>query len=430
MKALVKTKLPGPKSAKKLNLLKKLNGAYSDVYPFVHSNQGQGCYFKDIDNNVFLDFACQVASNPLGYNYSALNKVIKSYNKSPVKIAGQDFAIPEHLDLLKELTSITPKNLNSAFLVNSGAEAVENTIKICMRQRKKAKFGISFKNAFHGRTLGALSLTNTKPIYNKNFFSIPVRKISFEEDAPEKLESLIRYEAHAEDIAFIIIEIIQGEGGYNIAPKKLIRNLRAVTKVYKVPLIIDEVQSGMGRTGKWWAFQHYNINPDVMGAAKALQVGAAIANRKLFPEPGSLSSTWGGGSRLDLALGTEIIKEIKRKKLLSNINKMGKYLKKRLNELAINTKIENVRGLGLMIAFDMPDKISKNNLIIGCLKNGLVLLGSGQKTIRLLPPYIVGKKEIDEAVNIIENSYKETVKYGFKHIGEICNYLGCSEDIS
>lgn len=430
MKTLVKTKLPGPKSAKKLNLLKKLNGAYSDVYPFIHSNQGKGCYFKDIDGNTFLDFASQVASNPLGYNHPVLNKIIKSYINSPIKIAGQDFSISEHLELLKELTSITPKNLNAAFLVNSGAEAVENAIKICMRQRKKAKFGISFKNSFHGRTLGALSLTNTNPLYNRNFFSIPVRKISFTEDAPEKLESLIKYEAHAEDIAFVIIEAVQGEGGYNIASKKLIKGLRKVTKRHGIPLITDEVQSGIGRTGRWWAFQHYNIKPDVISAAKALQVGAAIANRKMFPEPGSISSTWGGGSKLDLALGTAIIKEIKRKRLLNNINKMGSYLKKRLNELSLNTKLSNVRGLGLMIAFDIPDKTSRNNLVIECLRNGLVLLGCAEKTIRMIPPYIIGKKEINEAIEILEKSYKKTIKHGFKHTGLVCNYLKCGENIS
>ena len=150
----------------------------------------------------------------------------------------------------------------------------------------------------------------------------------------------------------------------------------------------------------------------------------------MFPEPGSISSTWGGGSKLDLALGTSIIKEIKRKKLLNNINRMGKYLKKRLNGIAINNRMENVRGLGLMMAFDMPDKTSKNNLIIECLKNGLVLLGCAEKTIRVIPPYIVAKKEIDESISILEKSYKKTIKHGFKHTGLVCNYLNCGENIS
>ena|SRR3989344_777826 len=425
MKPNVK-KIPGPKSQKILNKLKKLNLGNSAVYPFVHSDRGQGCYFYDIDNNLFLDFASQIASNPLGYNNQDLKKIIKRYsNIQPIKYAGQDFVVKEHKDLLEELLTITPKTLNSAFLINSGAEAVENSIKICMRKRPKTKFGISFKGSFHGRTLGALSLTNSKPVYNKNYLRIPHKILHFNERAKEELLKIIKKDG-SESIGFLIIEPIQGEGGYNVASKNMLADVRKVTKQYNIPLISDEVQSGMGRTGKWWAIQNFNINPDLISAAKALQVGATIANKSFISEPGAISSTWGGGHILDLALGLETIKIIKRKKLLINIKNTGIYLRKRLKEL----DVKNQRGIGLMQAFDLENKEIRDNLIIECLKNGLVVLGCGHNGVRLIPPYIISKTEIDQAIDILNSSIKRCSNKLFKHQGIICNYMNCGEILS
>lgn len=405
MEPKIITKIPGPKSAKILNRLKKLNGGYAGMYPFVHNKEGSGCYFKDIDGNTFLDFASQVGSITLGYNNPELKQVIAQYSKyHPVKYAGQDFAVKEHLDFIEELITITPKGMNAAFLINSGAEAVENCLKIALRKQKYAKFGISFEGAFHGRTLGALSCTNSKAVHKKHFLSIPMKRLPFNESALEGLQRIIEQEAHPSEIGFIIIEPIQGEGGYNIASEGLIKGLRKFTKEHDIPFIADEVQTGMGRTGKWWALQHYNITPDIMASAKALQVGAAIANRKLFPEEGAISSTWGGGHILDLAVGLETIRIIKRKKLLGYIQKMGLYLVKRLIELQEkNPKIKNARGKGLMVAFDMPSKQEKDSFIKECLKKGLVMLGCGKSTVRLIPPYIVSEEEIDKAISIINS---------------------------
>ena len=418
--------LPGKNSLKVLTKLKKLTGDYFDPYPLVHSNKGNGCYFYDLDGNKFLDFSSQIASNPLGYNNLELKQVIKKYsNIQPIKYAGQDFAVEEHLKLLEELSSITPKNLNAAFLINSGAEAVENAIKICMRKNEKAKFGIAFNKSFHGRTLGALSLTNSKQLYKKNYFQIPNKILTYSEKALEELENILKHNS-SEEIAFIILEPIQGEGGYNIAPKEMINGLRKITLKNKIPFISDEVQTGMGRSGKWWCIENFNIIPDVMSAAKALQVGATISNRDMFPEPGAISSTWGGGHKLDLALGCKTIEIIKKKKLLNNINKQGKYLRKRLQELNFN----NVRGIGLLNAFTLKNQKLRDDLVIECLKNNLVLLGCGYESIRLIPPYIIKEKEIDEACEIIEKSYRKINKKGFKHQGEICNYMNCIKNIT
>src|SRR3989344_3746882 len=422
MKPKIKTQLPGPKSEIIIKKIRKLNIAYSDPYPYVHSKKGDGCYFKDVDGNLFLDFASQIASNPLGYNNKELNKVIKSYRKHPIKYAGQDFNVKEHADLLEGLLTITPKGLDKAFLVNSGAEAIENCIKLAMRKQKKVKFGISFQNSFHGRTLGALSYTHSKTIHKQNFFSLPNKTLPFSEDAIDKLKKIIKQDS-ASSIAFVLMEAIQGEGGYNVAPEKLVKDVGKITKSYSIPFIIDEVQSGMGRTGKWWAHEHFNISPDIMSSAKALQVGATIASKKFEVEPGSISSTWGGGHILDMAIGLKTIEIIKKKKLLNNIKKIGIYLKKGLDDL----NLENVRGKGLMLAFDLQNKNIRNNFVIESLKQGLVLLGCGERGIRVIPPYIVSKKEINQALEILEATNKKAIKPKFKHTGKICNYLTCGE---
>ncbi len=417
-------KLPGIKSEKVLGRLKNLNGAVSSYYPFAFSGQGQGPYFKDLDGNTFLDFASNIASTPLGYNHPKLLATIKHFSKHhPVKYAGQDFALRLHADFIEELLSIT-KGMNRAFLVNSGAEAVENCIKIAMRSRPKAKYGLSFDHAFHGRTLGALSLTHSKPVHKKNYLAIPTQTLSFSEHGANELESLIKKDSK-ESIAFVILEHIQGEGGYNPAPRKMVTDIRKICRENSIPYIADEVQSGMGRTGEWWAFENFNIKPDIFSSAKALQVGAVVSTKDQFPqEEGAISSTWGGGQIIDMAVGIETIKTIKRDKLLTKNNVNGRHIMKRMQELSLL----NPRGIGLMCAFDMQNKKIRNDIIIECITNGLVVIGCGERGIRLIPPYIIEKNHIAEAFRIIESAIKKCTKQGFKHSGKICHYLDCGTE--
>ena len=431
MKAKIIKPLPGPRSEKVINVARKLNGGWSVAYPFVHSKEGQGCYFKDVDGNTFLDFSSQLTANPLGYNHPDMKAVIKQYaNHTPIKFAGQDFLVKEHADLLEELLAITPRKLNAAFFVNSGAEAVENCLKVCMRHRKRAKYTISFENAFHGRTLGALSHTNSKAVHKKHFLSLPVKRLPKGDGiAVEELQRIIDQEINPEEIACIILEHVQGEGGYYPMPKKMVKEIRTLAKRYNIPYIADEVQGGMGRTGEWWSFQNYSIEPDVMSSAKALGVGAAVANKKLFPtEAGSLSSTWGGGHIIDMAMGVQTIKSIKRRKLLQHTKKMGNYVDKRLHELQHELpQIQNPRGFGLMRAFDLPTVKAREDVILGALQRGLVLLGCGEKGVRVVPPLIVTKQEIDEGLNILEETIKYCSVRKFKHTGKICQFVKCSE---
>jgi len=416
----IKTKIPGPKSARFLVELKKKNGGYGVPHPLVFSGKGRGVYCEDIDGNRFLDFASQIATNPLGYNHPELLKIVKSLKSFPVKYAGQDFTVREHLKMIDKVLSIS-KGMKQAFLSNSGAEAVENAIKIAMRKRKEKKFTISFQGAFHGRTLGALSLHHSKPIHRKGYMLEPNKELPFDESAGDKLKDIIKKHG-SQSVGLVILEHLQGEGGYRVPERKMVRGVYSICKNNKIPYIADEVQAGMGRTGKWWSFEHYGIRPDVFSAAKALQVGATVSN--MFPdEPGALSSTWGGGSVVDMMLGMKTIDIIKKEKLLQKNRKNGKYMMKRLNELEVG----NIRGRGLMTAFDLQDSRERDNLVIESAKRGLLVLGAGEKGIRLIPPYVVDKKEIDVGLSVLEKSMKEIRKKGFKHSGKICNFMGCGD---
>lgn len=422
----IRTKIPGPKSTRILNGLKKKNGGWTISYPLVFSGKGSGPYCEDIDGNVFLDFASQVASNPLGYNHPELLKVVKSYSdRFPVKYAGQDFAVEEHLQMIEMLTDISPKGFNKAFLINSGAEAVENAIKICMRKRPATKFGISMQNGWHGRTLGALSLTNSNAVHTRGYMRLPMFRLPYDETAAEQLERILRSEASADEIGFLIIEHVQGEGGYNIAPKKMVETLRKITRQHGIPYISDEVQSGVGRTGNWWSFEHYGITPDVFSCAKALQVGAVVAKDSMFPEePGAICSTWGGGHVLDLALGMKTIEIIRKEKLLQKNARMGRYLLSYLNDMK---SISNQRGLGLMLAFDMPSQALRDNLIVECAMRGLLILGCGFKSIRLIPPYVLEEEDANAGMEVLDAALKSVSSSGLSRHGKICEFIHCGK---
>jgi 4-aminobutyrate aminotransferase len=284
------------------------------------------------------------------------------------------------------------------------------------------------ENGWHGRTLGALSLTNSNKVHKKGYMRFPSLRLPYDDSAGERLERILRAEASADEIAFIIIEHVQGEGGYNIAPKKMVEDVRRIAKTNGIPYIADEVQCGMGRTGKWWAFENYGIVPDVFSCAKALQVGAVVSEKSMFPnDPGAISSTWGGGHIIDLAMGMKTIEIIKRDKLLEKNVRLGKSMLKRLTEI---TGAINPRGLGLMIAFDLHTKDFRDDVIAECAMRGLLVLGCGPKGIRIIPPYVTSTDAAMEGLQIIEESIKECGRKGFTHKGAICDFVHCGTTIS
>lgn len=390
--------------------MKKLAYNSTFVYPLVIKD-GQGCYIEDIDGKQYLDFTSNISSCPLGYGHPEIKEIIKRYGDLGAhKIAGQDFYCEEHILLAEKLIAITMAN-SKVFLINTGAEAVENAIKLAYRKTGPLP-GISCLNAFHGRTLGALTFTFSKEVQKSNFPEFSVKRVKFcTSDNDPEIDTIDKL-VNNYKISFIITELVQGEGGLNVASKKFAKKINHISRKYNIPLIIDEVQTGLARTGKWWAFQHYGIKPDIIAIAKALQVGAVVFDKKLEPlQKGVLSSTWGGGNRIDMAIGLKIIDIISRDKLLEKVNKNGKFLKKCLMELKnINNTIIDVRGIGLMLGVEFHTTKDRNKVINELFKNKLLVLPSGVKTIRILPPLIITKQEICKGMEIFERVLRE-IKY-------------------
>ncbi|CAE6489813.1 MAG: aminotransferase class III-fold pyridoxal phosphate-dependent enzyme [Candidatus Nitrosotenuis sp.] len=403
MKHHIRIAPPGPKASRIIEITKKHTYDSTFVYPLVIKG-GHDCVIEDVDGNEFLDFTSNVGSCPLGYSHPEILQVLKEYsNNGAHKIAGQDFYSEEHAALAERLVSILPGGFK-VFLINSGAEAVENSIKIAYRKMGPLP-GVSCKNAFHGRTLGALTFTSSKPVQKTNFPELPVLRIKFctTDDDPEinSAEDILK----ENKVAFIISETIQGEGGYSIASKKFIQNLRKLATKYGVPLILDEVQSGLGHTGKWWAFEHYGVEPDIMSMAKALQVGATGFRAELEPtEKGVISSTWGGGARIDMAVGAKTIQVIEKEKLLENAIKMGTVLKNGISELCGKNGIEDVRGIGLMIGIECQSKERRDAVLLSMFRHGILALGAGQKAIRIIPPLIINEEQVNEGISVIHES--------------------------
>lgn len=380
------------------------------AYPLAIKS-GKGCYIQDVDGNWYLDFTSNVTSANVGYGHPEILKVLERYSKVGAhKIAGQDFYSEEQAALAEKLIKITPKNLTKVFLSNSGAEATENAIKFAYRMRGHLP-GVSTIGAFHGRTLGALTFTFSKPVHKENFPELPHIRINFCTDENDPSIGKIEKVLSKRDVAFVIAEVIQGEGGYNIASKRFIKTLRNATKKHGVPLILDEVQTGLGRTGKWWGFENYGIKPDIIAVAKSLQVGATISSNKYAPtEPGTVSSTWGGGDRIDLAIGLKTIEIIEKEKLVKNSRRMGSYFLKMLEEIEEKypKKLKNARGLGLMLAVDLPNSKMRDAIILKSFKEKLLLLGCGYRNIRFIPPLIIDKNLIDKGLDTFERVIKST----------------------
>lgn len=407
MRPKIITKLPGPKSSTVVDCINNSCYFSTFTYPLVIKG-GQGCFVFDLDNNVFLDFTSNISSCPLGYAHPDLKDVFNKDIQNANKIAGQDFYCEEHAILAKKLADILPDEFKF-FFVNSGAEAVENSIKIAYSIMGPLP-GVSCLNGFHGRTIGALSFTLSKEYHKYNFPELPVKRIKFctnnSDIEIDKVERILENNK----ISFIIVEPIQGEGGINVASKKFMSTLRKITLEFDVPLIVDEVQTGLARTGKWWGYEHYDIVPDIVSIAKALQVGATAFKKRYLPKSkGLLSSTWGGGDRIDMALGSKIIDIVKADNLMLNVQKNGIHLKKRLTEYINRYNIIDVRGIGLMLGVEFSNEKLRDDVLNTAFQNGLLLLPSGKKSIRIMPPLIITKEEIDIGLEIFENILRKTI---------------------
>ncbi len=432
----IRVRPPGPQSRKWIayHRAAAARATYVEGFVWDRAAPAVGPFCTDADGNVFLDFASHVGTSPLGYNHPELLRVsdrLKSID--PDRYAGTDFIsayggdpqqieIPTPSHLHHKLLEITEQfGFGTAFFSNSGAEAVENAIKICYDARRNCGYGFCFLGAFHGRTLGALSLNRSKRLHRSWYPQIPnivhLPYCTCGEDCrcgfwlgPVGSESRLAHfldPVHGlidpAEVAYLIIEPIQGEGGYHVPNAAFMSEVGRVAHQHQIPLIADEIQSGMGRTGRWWASEHFEIQPDIIVAGKALRVGATIGRTELFPkEEMRLGSTWGEGNALSSAIGFTTIEIIQRERLLEHATRMGEGLRRELRSLQRRFDfILDVRGLGLMDAMELDTVERRGRMLQACLERGLLLLGCGFKAIRFLPPLDVTQRELDLALEIL-----------------------------
>lgn len=413
---------------------------YRKDFVWDRSKFAEGPFCSDPDGNVILDFISHVGSSPLGYNHPEIMQLVDSMKwTDPDRYAGCDFVAaygdkpsskyptPSHLH--HKVRQITKQlGFNQHFFTNSGAEAVENAIKICYAKRHNYGYGFSFNDAFHGRTLGVLSLNRSKIVQRKHYPQVPKvqtfeyctckgrcacgwtiigkdgKPISQMREALSKSMGVI----DPKEVAYIIFEPVQGEGGYNFPHQDFVEEIFEIANEHNIPVIADEVQSGMGKTGKWWAIENFKQKPDVMATAKAMRVGATMSSDKIFPqEDGRLSSTFGEGNAMASAVAFKTIDIIQKQNLLKNTQRQGRYFIKRLSELQNKFRfLSNARGFGLMDAIDVDNPKRRSTIIKEAMKNGLLIEGTGYRSIRFLPPLNVTKREIDLAMGSLYQACK------------------------
>jgi 4-aminobutyrate aminotransferase len=434
------TALPGPKSQEVIAYdAKYISPSLSRDYPFV-AKRGYGAVVEDPDGNAFLDFCAGIAVCSTGHCHPKVVEAIQKQAAELIHIAGTDFYHHHMPQLAERLVATMPSSHNwKVFFGNSGTEAVEGAIKLARYATKRDKL-IAFYGCFHGRTMGSLSLTASKNTQRKYFGTLlgGVEHIPYPyayrcaqghtnetcgAEVIELLEQQIFKRLFApEEVAAIIVEPIQGEGGFIPAPLFFLQELQRICNKHGIMLILDEVQAGMGRTGKMWAYDHAGITPDIVltakGIASGMPISAFIAKESVMQwKPGSHGTTYGGNpvcvaaalATLDLIEGG----------YMANAEKMGNYIFGKIGDWPKRFKIVgDVRGKGLMVgveivrdqrtkekAHDLRDKVITN-----AFHRGLLTLGSGENTIRMSPPLLIDQEQADCAIGIMEESLREAEK--------------------
>ena len=435
-------------SAKKVRDILSKNILVDGFSPIMDIDKSKGSYLVDeVSGDSYLDMFSMFASASVGYNHPKIIENINLLGKvGTIKPTLSDLYNTYYADFLDTFNRLAiPDYLPHAFFIEGGALAVENALKTAFdwKIRKNLEKGIKdkgyqvihFKQAFHGRSGYTLSLTNTtdsrKTMYFPKFdwprVTNPYIKFPMNDD---DLKSVIRNEEESiteiksaiqdnpNDIAAIIIDPIQGEGGDNFFRNEFFNSLRNIANENDILLIFDEVQTGIGITGKMWAHEHYDARPDIICFAKKTQVGGILASKRIdevrenvFSESSRINSTF-GGNLVDMTRFKIILEIIEEEDLLLNSQKVGEYLLENLLKLQDDfpAYITNARGLGLWAAFDLPSMTERDDLWEEMMKNKLLILSSGDRSIRFRPHLNVGKQEIDHALEIINKSIKNCLK--------------------
>ncbi len=394
------------------SFLNRANDLLVNVYSFwpVQFVKGEGCFLFDTGGRKYLDFGAGIAVNLLGYNHPVFTKTLQD-QIAKLHLGLCYVADPVRIEAAQALLASGEGKFDQAFFCSTGAEAVEGALKTARKWAKETKRQdcteiIYARDSFHGRTMGALSVIGQEA-YRKDFE--PLLPGTHE----ATFNDLASFEKHASGkTSAIIIEPVQGEGGIYPATGEFITGLRRLCDRFDIALIFDEVQSGMGRTGATFAWQHYGVAPDLICLAKGLgagfPVGAFMGSRKFTSHitPGSHGSTY-GGNPLACKAASVVLGQLSTPGFLRNVKETGEYLKNRLEQIGRETgSLENVRGLGLMIAADYTKGKAKD-LAMRLLENGLVALTCGHNSLRLVPPLIIGRQEVDMAMEILGRTLKE-----------------------
>jgi 4-aminobutyrate aminotransferase len=426
--------LPGPKARA---LIKRdqavISPSYPRGYPFV-MDHGLGTEVWDVDGNRFLDFAAGIAVVSTGHSHPQVVKAIQEQAEKFIHISS-DFYHPKWIELAEKINEIAPFLDNAvSFMTNSGTESVESAIKLARHYTGATEF-IGFLGAFHGRTMGAVTFTASKPQYHRDFYPLmngvvhapypdpyhPILQSLPGEDYGETVvryieEQVLGHIVPPEEVAAILVEPIQGEGGYIVPSPGFFPALRELCDRHEILLIVDEVQSGMGRTGKWWAIEHFNVAPDIVcvakGIASGLPMGIMFAREEIMTwSKGAHGNTFGGNPIACAAALATI--DLIENQYMQNAAGMGQYAMDALEEIMImHPSIGEVRGKGLMIGVEFvqncdtrePAEQLRDEIIDLSFKMGLLLLGCGKSSIRFAPPLSVSRSEIDEALEIFEEA--------------------------
>lgn len=436
------TELPGPNARAAVEADDRLiSPSYTRSYPLV-AKRGRGIRVEDADGNEFLDFAAGIAVTSTGHCHPEVVAAIQKQAAELIHISGTDFYNEPLTQLAERLSAVAPmRGPHRFFYGNSGAEAVECALKIA-RYHTKRQHVIAFLGAFHGRTMGALSLTASKPQQKRRFsplvpgvthvrFPYTYRGCSGGAEEQETFalgcaryieEKLFKTILAPEEVAAIFIEPIQGEGGYVVAPDNFLRELRDICDRHGILLVVDEVQSGAGRTGKWWAIEHSGVEPDIVcmakGIASGMPLGVCMTRAEIMDwVPGSHASTFGGNPiSIAAALATMNILEHEG---IANAERVGNRMLERLRGwVDTHPLVGEVRGRGLMIGIELvknkqtkePATALRNRVETLAFERGLMVLGCGETSIRLCPPLILKEEEATVALDILEEALTKVEK--------------------
>ncbi|CAN5252700.1 acetyl ornithine aminotransferase family protein [soil metagenome] len=414
------TELPGPKARALIARDEAVaSPSLTRAYPLV-AESGSGMVVTDVDGNRFLDFAAGIAVCSTGHSHPKVVAAIQEQADRLIHIAATDFYEPRYTELMERLAAIAPfREKARVFLTNSGTEAVEGAIKLARYHTHRSGI-IAFEGGFHGRTMGALSLTNSKikqragfgplipMVHHAPFPRIRAWRETSGGDGSAELahlrNTIFARQISPADVAAIVVEPIQGEGGYFPAPKAFMEGLREICDEHGILLVADEIQSGMGRTGAWWAIEHTGVEPDILttakGIASGMPIGAFIARDSVWTwPPGAHGSTF-AGNPVCAAAALATLKVIESEGL-ANASTMGARLRSGLESVADGTDaIRDIRGVGLMLGVEFTSHEAAEAVQEAAFRRGLLTLECGESSLRFSPPLIVDEESVDTAVRL------------------------------